>query len=153
MGTALPWPRLTSAALPRCLKAWKPCPQEGERQFPGTGRTRLPSLLASCILSGDYWSAQTLLRSPEQHKARAAPTAGSQDWTVSPSTCFPVPCVPSPPYPSLEAQSSSFIHSKCFQSTRSMQGLEEPARQEEVGVGAGHSHIRGHLPHPSSVTF
>lgn len=85
-------PTLASVPVPRCLKApWILCPQEGERQFLGTRRTRLLSPRAGCILSGDCWPAQALLRSPEQHKAWVAPTVGSQSRTVSLSACLPVP--------------------------------------------------------------
>lgn len=103
MGTALPGPRVTPAALPGICTPpwpltvpWKPCPWEGEGQFLGT---RLLGLLASCTAASDQWLAQP---------------------SHSPKAC-----------------SSSFIHSKYFQSTRSRRGSEEPARQEEVGWGWG----------------
>lgn len=84
LGTAVPWSRSMSAAPPWHPKIpRKPCPREGEGQSPSARRTRPLSLLASCILTGDYWSAQTSPGSPEQHKAREAPTVGSQNQSES----------------------------------------------------------------------
>lgn len=73
---------------------------------------------------------------------------GSENHTVSPITCLPplhLPSLPptSPPpcssFLPLPRSSLFILHSfhKYFQSTLSMPGSEEPARQEE-GMGMGH---------------
>lgn len=144
-------PTLASVPVPRCLKApWILCPQEGERQFLGTRRTRLLSPRAGCILSGDCWPAQALLRSPEQHKAWVAPTVGSQSRTVSLSACLPVPVslllLPLP-------GGSVFIpHSFRVLPEHPVHAGLGGTCQARGGGGGPHvwvpSHVHGHPPHP-----